>query len=159
MSEKMTVTGRLANLAMRRAPILGRTATRVQMAVYDRTGGRFGSSLLGSPIFRLNVKGRKTGQLRPVMLMLVRRGDDLLVCGSQGGTPDHPNWWKNLVAAGEAEVQVGTQSWPVDVHVITDPAERADAWDRLVRAYPDFATYAQLTTRALPIAALIRKPA
>ena len=92
------------------------------------------------------------------MLMLVRRGDDLLVCGSQAGTPDAPNWWKNLVAAGRAEAQVGDQTWPVDARILTDAAERAEAWDQLTAAYPDFATYHALTDRVLPIAVLTPHP-
>ena len=40
---------------------------------------------------------------------------------------------------------------------ITEPSERAEAWSTLTAAYPDFATYQQLTDRVLPIAALTRE--
>lgn len=91
------------------------------------------------------------------MLMLVRRGDDLLICGSRAGAPDAPSWWKNLVAAGHAEAQVGDETWLVDARVVTEPAERAEAWALLTAAYPDFATYQALTDRVLPIAVLARR--
>ena len=51
------------------------------------------------------------------MLMLVRRGEDLLVCGSQAGATDAPNWWKNLVAAGHATVQIGSDTFETDARV------------------------------------------
>lgn len=131
--------------------------TRLQSSQFKRSGGKRGAKLRGKPIFRLTVVGRKSGEPRSVMLMLVRRGDDLLVCGSQSGTPEPPNWWKNLVAAGRATAQVGGDSYEVDARVITDDAERAEAWALLVAAYPDFATYQALTDRELPIAVLSRR--
>ncbi len=91
------------------------------------------------------------------MLMLVRQGDDLLVCGSQAGTPQAPNWWKNLAAAGHATAQVGPETYDVDARIITGAAERAEAWSLLTAAYPDFASYQALTDRVLPIAALTRR--
>lgn len=72
------------------------------------------------------------------------------------GHPKPPNWWGNLVAAGEAEVQVGPDTWPVTVRVVTDPDERAACWRRLVAAYPDFETYQAMTDRQLPTARLSR---
>ena len=39
--------------------------------------------------------------------------DDLVVCGSNGGNPTTPNWYRNLMAAGEASVTVGPDSWLV----------------------------------------------
>ena len=155
----MSVTGRGANLASRRLPWLINWFSRWQAGQYERSRGHRAGRLRGKPIFRLSVLGRQSGQLRSVMLMLVRRGDDLIVCGSQGGTPQDPNWWKNLVAAGRATVQVSAESYDVDVQVVTDPAERVQLWSLLTAAYPDFATYQALTDRVLPIAVLRRQAA
>lgn len=90
------------------------------------------------------------------MLMLVRRGDDLLVCGSNGGNPKPPNWWLNLVAAGEAEVQVGAQRWPVQVRVLNEGPERDEAWQLLNDVWPQFGDYQTFTDRRLPVAVLER---
>lgn len=157
MTEHVSFTGRAANLIATRAPILMRWFTRLQSGQFERSGGKRGATLRGKPIFRLTVVGRKSGEPRSVMLMLVRRGDDLLVCGSQSGSPEPPNWWKNLVAAGKATAQVGGESFDVDARVITDETERAEAWGLLTAAYPDFASYQALTDRKLPIAVLTRR--
>jgi len=159
VSSKVSFSGRMANFMSRRTPNLGKRLSRMQAKQFEESAGKRGSKVRGKPIFRLTVVGRKTGEPRSVMLMLVRRGDDLLVCGSQGGTPDAPNWWKNLEAAGKASVQVGADTWDVDVHVVTDPAERAETWALLTAAYPDFASYQALTERVLPIAVLARSGA
>lgn len=126
------------------------------MAQYRKSDGRKGNKLMGKPVFLLDVAGRKSGEPRPVMLMLVRRGDDLLVCGSNGGNPKPPNWWLNLVAAGEAEVQVGAQRWPVQVRVLNEGPERDEAWQLLNDVWPQFGDYQTFTDRRLPVAVLER---
>jgi deazaflavin-dependent oxidoreductase (nitroreductase family) len=93
------------------------------------------------------------------MLMLVRRGDDLLVVGSNGGNPDSPNWFKNLAAAGEAHVEVGAERWAVRVRELEEGSEREECWELVVAGYPDFATYQELTDRRIPVAVLERKDA
>jgi deazaflavin-dependent oxidoreductase (nitroreductase family) len=156
MTDRVSFSGRSANLLSTRAPGLLNWFSRRQAGQFERSGGKRGAKLRGKPIFRLTVVGRNSGQPRSVMLMLVRRGDDLLVCGSQAGTPESPNWWKNLVAAGRATAQVGPESYEVAVRAIEDEPERSEAWSLLTAAYPDFASYQALTDRVLPIAALTR---
>ena len=159
MAVKLTVSGRASHFFTARMPgLVMMMISRRQARSYADSDGRRSAKMNGKPIFRLLVRGRTTGIPLPVMLMLVRRGDDLLVCGSQAGTPDAPNWWKNLVAAGRAEGQVGDQTLPVDARILTDAAEREEAWAQLTAAYPDFATYQALTDRVLPIAVLTRRP-
>jgi deazaflavin-dependent oxidoreductase (nitroreductase family) len=152
-----TITGRLANLLSRRLPGVGRRATLRQIEQFRSSKGAKGNRLLGKPVFLLDVVGRSSGQPRPVMLMLVHRGDDLVVVGSNGGNPDTPNWYRNLIAAGEAHVEVGADRWAVDVRELEEGGERDDCWALACAAYPDFATYQELTDRRIPVAVLTRK--
>lgn len=152
-----TLTGRFANAVTRFAPGLNRRFTRWQIDQYRSSGGRRGNTLAGKPVFLLDVVGRSSGKPRPVMLMLARRGDDVIVCGSYGGHPETPNWYRNLVAAGEAHVQVGAERWPVTARELPEGSERDECWTILTDAYPDFASYQQLTDRRLPVAVLERK--
>lgn len=154
-----TISGRMANFMSRHLPGLGRIGTRRQVEQYRESRGAKGNQIFGKPVFLLDVVGRSSGEPRPVMLMLVRRGDDLLVCGSNGGNPETPNWWKNLVAAGGGSVQVGADEWPVTARVLDEGDERAECWELLTKAYPDFATYQELTDRRLPVAVLERMTA
>jgi deazaflavin-dependent oxidoreductase (nitroreductase family) len=155
--DNVSFSGRMANTVTRVMPGVVNWLSRRQAATYERSAGKRAAKMNGKPIFRLTVVGRKSGEPRSVMLMLVRRGDDLLVCGSQAGAPDAPNWWKNLVAAGHAEVQVGADTFETDARVVTDETERAAAWQLLTAVYPDFGSYQLLTERALPIAVLTRR--
>lgn len=148
-------TGRFANFGSRRLDPIARAMGRVHARLYRRSGGRRFTKLLGRPVFLLGVRGRTTGEPREVMLMLVRRDDDLIVVGSNGGNDRTPNWYRNLVAAGEATVTVGGDSWPVTFRQV-EGDERDECWRLACAAYPDFATYQALTDRRIPVAVLER---
>lgn len=151
-----SLTGRAANFMSRRLPAFGRWGTVRQVDQYRSSGGTKGNKLMGKPVFLLDVVGRTSGAPRPVMLMLVRRSDDLIVVGSNGGNPVTPNWYKNLMAAGGGSVQVGAEVWTVTARELADGTERDECWKLANAAYPDFATYQELTDRRIPVAVLER---
>ena len=151
-----SITGRMANLMSRYLPGLGRMGTRRQVEQFRASGGTKGNQIFGKPVFLLDVVGRSSGEPRPVMLMLVRRDDDLVVIGSNGGNPEAPNWWRNLMAAGEAHVEVGGERWAVTARELDDGPERDQCWQLATTAYPDFDTYQELTDRRIPVAVLSR---
>lgn len=151
-----SITGRMANLMSRYLPALGRKGTERQVRQYRDSGGTKGNAIFGKPVFLLDVVGRTSGEPRPVMLMLIRRGDDLVVVGSNGGNPKTPNWYRNLMAAGGGQVQVGAERWAVAARELPEGPERDEAWGAACAAYPDFATYQELTDRRIPVALLER---
>jgi deazaflavin-dependent oxidoreductase (nitroreductase family) len=151
-----TMSGRAVNLMSKKLPGLGRWGTNRQIDQFRSSNGEKGNKLRGLPTFVLDVVGRKSGESRPVMLMLVERGDDLVICGSNGGNPEAPNWYKNLSAAGTASVEVGAERWDVSVRELDEGTERDECWALLVAGYPDFASYAELTDRKLPVIVLER---
>jgi len=151
-----SLSGRAANLVSRRFPGLGRVGTARHVAKFRSSGGKKAAAVRGRPVFLLDVVGRASGEPRPVMLMLVRRGDDCLVCGSNGGNPIAPNWYRNLAAAAAAHVEVDGQRWAVTVRELDEGPERDECWRLLTDGYPDFASYQELTDRRLPVAVLER---
>ena len=105
-------------------------------------------------MFLLDVTGRKTGARRSVMLMHVPRGDALIVIGSAGGSDETPNWYKNLIAAGGAEVQVGEKRWAVTARELDEGSERQECWELATQVYEGFDAYQRYTERRLPVAVL-----
>ena len=75
------------------------------------------------------------------MFMYVRRGEDLVVIGSGGGSAATPNWYRNLMAAGGAEVQVRADRWSVAARKLEDGSERDECWSLAAAVDPGFDSY------------------
>jgi F420H(2)-dependent quinone reductase len=145
---------RVTNFIARRFPSVSQKATARQVQKFRSSGGRKGNTLLGRPVFLLDVVGRSSGELRPVMLMYVPRGEDLVVLGSGAGSAATPNWYKNLMAVGGAEVQVGADRWSVSVRQLEEGPERDECWSLASAVYPGFDSYQTFTNRQIPVAVL-----
>jgi hypothetical protein len=61
----MKASARFSNLVARRFPALGRSATARQVEKYRSSGGRKGNTIVGRPVFLLDVVGRSSGERRP----------------------------------------------------------------------------------------------
>jgi len=153
-----SLTGRAANFGSKHFPKLLAKARDKQVRQFKESNGTKGNEMFGKPVFLVETVGRKSGEPRPVMLMLATRGDDLIVVGSNGGNPVTPQWYKNLLAAEKTEVQVGAERWWTTAREV-EGAERDECWALAAKAYPDFDTYAELTDRHIPVAVLERTPA
>ncbi|WBQ05075.1 nitroreductase/quinone reductase family protein [Kribbella sp. CA-293567] len=79
--------------------------------------------------------------------------DRLLVVGSAGGGPKHPDWYHNLLANPRVSVETGVFTYEADAVVLRD-AERDEIFDRLVEADPGWGRYQAGTTRIIPVVAL-----
>jgi F420H(2)-dependent quinone reductase len=159
MDATALVAARVTNLIARRVPSVSRKATARQAQKFRLSAGRKGNTLAGRPVFLLDVVGRLSGELRPVMLMHVPRGDDLVVLGSGAETAATPNWYKNLKAAGGADVQVGGDRRPVTPRELEGGPEHDQCWSLAGAAYPGFDSYQNFTPRQIPVAVLERRDA
>lgn len=109
------------------------------------------------PSLLLVTKGRKSGDkwLFPLFYGDVPgpKGNSYVIVASKGGAPDHPGWYKNLLANPEAEVQVGTKTVKVKART-TSGAERAKLWEQAVKFWPPYTDYAKKTPREIPVVLL-----
>ncbi|MDT4989152.1 MAG: hypothetical protein QOI74_3246 [Micromonosporaceae bacterium] len=121
--------------------------------------GRVGGPFEGAPMVLVHHKGRRSGREYISPLMTLPDGDDrIYVFASYGGAPQNPDWYENLVAAGSAEVEFGTESFPVTVTEVTGD-ERDRVFAEQARRYPFFADYEAKTrgVRVIPVVALDRR--
>jgi len=112
--------------------------------------------IAGLPNLNLTVKGRKSGIERTTPLLCVPDGDTILIAGSYFGGPKMPLWVGNLRAAGgQAKVEHGKERFTVTATELTDP-ERAQAWQVMLRTWPNYAKYEERTDRLIPVFRLRR---
>jgi deazaflavin-dependent oxidoreductase (nitroreductase family) len=122
---------------------------------FRANAGKVGGQFEGAPLLLLHTTGAKSGKERVNPVMYRREGDDLVVFGSKGGMPTHPDWYHNVVANPRATVEVGTETFDVEARV-ADGEERERIWNAHKQEWPPFADYEAKTDRQIPVVLLQR---
>ena len=118
--------------------------------------GRVGGTFEGTPLLLLHHTGAKSGKHRVNPLAYNTDGDRYVVFASKAGAPTNPDWYHNLKANPEVQIEVGTDT----IDAVASEATGEDR-DRLFRAQaersPQFAEYQEQTERAIPVMVLTPK--
>lgn len=123
---------------------------------FRSNGGRVGGNFEGAPLLLLHHLGRKSGAERVSPMMYQAVGDDLAVFASKAGADTHPDWYLNLLAHPDVEVEIGTDK--VAVRARDLPADERDPiWEQQKQDYPGFADYESKTSRTIPVVLLERR--
>jgi deazaflavin-dependent oxidoreductase (nitroreductase family) len=120
---------------------------------YRETDGDVGYLWNGVPTLLLTTTGRRSGESRTTPLIFNRDGDDYLVVASMGGAPSHPNWYLNLSARPDAEIQVRAERVGVTARTAA-PDEKARLWAIVAEQWPNYDVYQSRTTREIPVVVL-----
>lgn len=126
--------------------LFGQTHVRA----YRQTGGERGYHWRGTTILLLTTTGRVSGEERTTPLIFREDGDRWVVVASKGGAPDHPDWFKNLLANPQATIQVKDERFPVRAHAAQGP-ERARLWGLMTEVWPAYEDYQRKTRREIPV--------
>lgn len=120
---------------------------------YLETDGAEGHDWQGTTALILTTTGRRSGQPRSTPLIYQSDGDSYVVVASYGGAPEHPQWYKNLIASPTVTVQVRAQRFTARARTAT-PAERERLWPKLADAWPAYNDYQDKTDRTIPFVVL-----
>src|SRR6516162_6663049 len=105
------------------------------------------------PSLLLTTTGRKSGERFIFPLFYGKDGDSYLVIASKGGAPQHPGWYRNILADPDVEVQVGTAKLKARARIATGE-ERARLWEKALEFWPPYADYQRKTERQIPVVVL-----
>ncbi|MGP3965995.1 nitroreductase family deazaflavin-dependent oxidoreductase [Nonomuraea sp. 3N208] len=122
---------------------------------YQETDGAEGHEWNNTTVLLLTTKGRKSGRPYTTPLIYQRHGDAYLVVASYGGAPEHPDWYKNLIAEPDVEVQVKGDKFKARART-ADEDEKPEMWRVMAKAWPDYDNYQQKTDRRIPVVVLER---
>ena len=122
--------------------------------------GRVGGPFDGAPMILVHHVGRTSGKqyTTPLVYLPGEGGDDsIYIFASKGGAPTNPDWYGNLIAAGEATVEVGTSTFVVTITEVAGD-ERDRIFAEQVKRMPGFGDYAKQTEgiRTIPVLRLTR---
>ena len=117
-----------------------------------RRKGRLG----GGNALVLTTIGRQSGLERESPLAWFPGPDgSWLVVASAAGAAKNPAWYHNLAAnPAKVRIQLDGRTIPVTAEQLTG-AERAEAWQQIITAGPQFARYEKATDREIPVIRLV----
>jgi proline iminopeptidase len=120
-------------------------------------GHMFDSTVVGGPgpipALLLATTGRRTGQARTVPLIYSETEGGFVVVASRAGTPQHPDWYLNLVADPNVSIRVGTDVYDATARTASAD-ERGALWQQMAEIYPPYNDYQARTQREIPVVIL-----
>jgi deazaflavin-dependent oxidoreductase (nitroreductase family) len=125
---------------------------------FRKNAGKVGGPFEGAPMLLLHHRGARTGTERVTPLVYQPVDDALAVFASKGGAPTHPDWYRNLLAHPDTDVEVGTETVAVRARELTGQ-ERKRVWERQKQLMPGFGEYEEKAkaTREIPVILLERR--
>ena len=126
------------------------------IAQYRATGGQVTGRYAGRPLLLLTTTGAKSGQPRVTPLNYSTDSERLIVIASKGGSPTHPDWYRNLVAHPEVTIEQGSETFRAHATTAEEP-ERSRLFAQQAAEMPFFAEYERIVTaRQIPVVVFTR---
>ena len=110
----------------------------------------------GIPIPLLHHTGAKSGRAYINPLAYLQDGDRMAVFASMGGAPKNPDWYHNLVAHPDVQVELGDGKVFAAKATVAQGAEHDRLYATQSQRVPVFAEYQKKTTRVIPVVVLER---
>lgn len=118
--------------------------------------GRVGGNFEGAPMLLLHTRGAKSGQPRVHPMMYLAGENGWYVFASKAGADTNPDWYHNLKAHPEVQIEVGDDTVDVTAMEVTGQ-RRNEIYAEQARRYPGFAEYEAKTDRVIPVLELTRR--
>jgi deazaflavin-dependent oxidoreductase (nitroreductase family) len=135
-----------------------RTGGRFGVSMYRRTAGRAMTSTKAPRVLLLTTPGRRTGEPRSTCVAFLEHDGGYVVWGTGSGARHDPQWFRNLRAAPQTQVQVLDRRFAATVHECLG-AERDMVWTDVITArVPGVRRYAVKAGRTIPVAILRPTP-
>jgi deazaflavin-dependent oxidoreductase (nitroreductase family) len=125
------------------------------VARYRETDGEVGYLWNGATCLLLTTTGRRSGEPREIPLIFAADGDRQIIIASKGGAPTHPQWYRNIEADPEVQVQVKGDRFKAIARTV-EGDERDRCWARANEIWPNYDAYQERTDRKIPVVVLER---
>ena len=120
---------------------------------FHANNGRVGGVFEGAILLFLHHTGAKSGQSRINPLVYMRDGDRYVIFASKAGAPTNPDWYHNLKAHPEVEIELGTDTIAATASEVTGE-ERDRLFNAQAERSPQFAGYQKNAGRVIPVIVL-----
>jgi len=122
---------------------------------YRETDGEVGYMWNGATACLLTTRGRKSGEERTIAIIFKQVGDRYAIVASKGGAPEHPHWYRNILADPQVKLQIKGKKFD-GIARTAEGAEHDELWAASCDQWPNYNVYQSRTTRRIPIAVVER---
>jgi deazaflavin-dependent oxidoreductase (nitroreductase family) len=125
------------------------------IAEFRANGGKV-AQFGDAPMVILHTIGAKSGELREIPLVAKLGQGDMIIFASKAGAPTNPDWYHNLVATPEIDVEFGAEKFRARLHQLSaeDANSAIQAQAELMPAFGDYVKSA--APRQIPAFAIHR---
>ena len=103
------------------------------------------------PLILLTTTGAKSGRTHVTPLNFSRDVDRVVVIASKGGSATHPDWYRNIVANPEVQIEDGADTYLARATTAQEP-ERTRLYDQQAKEMSFFDSYRKrVKAREIPV--------
>ena len=127
------------------------------IAEFHANNGEVGGPIENPPpMLLVHTVGKRTGREHITPMRCRPDGDGWFIIASAHGSERNPDWYHNIVAQPDIEIEVGTETIPVHATVL-EGAERDRIFALHAATFPIFADYEARLARTIPVVRLNRR--
>ncbi len=128
--------------------------TRIDVIAFRRLGVSLGVKALGvDDVLLLRTRGRRSGQVREVLVAYVEIDQVPYICAANAGSDRAPAWYGNLRSGGPVEIERKGRREAVVAQVL-EGDERERVFEAVYLAFPHVRLYLAHTSRPFPVVRL-----
>jgi deazaflavin-dependent oxidoreductase (nitroreductase family) len=127
---------------------------------FRANGGKVGGFYEGTPLLLLTTIGRKSGKRHTTPLAYEFHGDKIILVAANIGSHKHPDWYYNLLAHPQVEIEVGNQKRIAWANILQGEAREKiltrgrEAWAEARAQLPELPPMPTEVERQIPVVSL-----
>ena len=129
--------------------------SKFHLFILNKFNNKYLNNLLGMPVLILFTIGRKTKKIRSAPLVYFDIDNSYVIVASNGGNPNDPNWFKNLISKKTVKIKIADEILECKYEILKNEY-RKEVWDKIIKIYPKYVEYQDLSKRMIPLVRLYK---
>ena len=129
--------------------------SKFHLFILNKFNNKYLNNLQGMPVLILFTIGRKTKKIRSAPLVYFDIDNSYVIVASNGGNPNDPNWFKNLISKKTVKIKIADEILECKYEILKNEY-RKEVWDKIIKIYPKYVEYQNLSKRIIPLVRLYK---